>query len=211
MIRAAPAAPDGCAHTALPSPAQVTDLLDAAEALYPTCQVVLEVDNSSGHGAHREKALNAKKMAGLFGNGSIPHSSKLTAGCLGPDALLKAARAPTAPHPAALRTRRLAHSPAAKPARPMPYTRCRAADASPKPPRSLSQIGDIQHFEFREGDAPPWYKPGLAPAEYVGKAKGMKQILWERGLWREGMLVEIDEDDAKGRDQVCFWLGSSHT
>ena len=27
-------------------------------------------------------------------------------------------------------------------------------------------------------------------------------MLHERGLWREGMLLEIDEDDAKGRDQA---------
>ena len=27
----------------------------------------------------------------------------------------------------------------------------------------------------------------------MGKAKGMKQALWERGLWKEGMLVEIDD------------------
>ena len=27
-------------------------------------------------------------------------------------------------------------------------------------------------------------------------------MLYERGLWREGMLLEIDEDDAKGRDQA---------
>ena len=65
------------------------------------------------------------------------------------------------------------------------------------------------YFYFREGDPPPFYKPGLAPSEYVGKAKGMKQVLWERGLWVEGMLVDIAEDDPKGRDQVtptsaCF-------
>ena len=66
------------------------------------------------------------------------------------------------------------------------------------------QVGDIQHFYFREGDPPPWYKPNLPPSEYIGKAKGMKQIMWERGLWKDGMLVDIDEDDQKGRDQV--WL-----
>lgn len=70
---------------------QVIDLLDVVEALYPTCQLVLEVDQSSNHGAHRSNALNAKTMAGGFGNGSIPHSSKMTEGCLGPDALLKVA------------------------------------------------------------------------------------------------------------------------
>ena len=64
------------------------------------------------------------------------------------------------------------------------------------------QVGDIQYFEFREGDAAPWYKPGLSASEYVGKAKGMKQVLYERGLWKEGMLVDIAEDDPKGRDQV---------
>ena len=64
------------------------------------------------------------------------------------------------------------------------------------------KVGDIQYFEFREGDAAPWYKPGLSASEYVGKAKGMKQVLYERGLWKEGMLVDIAEDDPKGRDQV---------
>ena len=36
----------------------------------------------------------------------------------------------------------------------------------------------------------------------MGKAKGKKQILWERGLFVEGMLEKISEDDPKGRDQV---------
>ena len=30
----------------------------------------------------------------------------------------------------------------------------------------------------------------------------MKQVLYERGLWKDGMLVEIADDDPKGRDQV---------
>ena len=37
--------------------------------------------------------------------------------------------------------------------------------------------------------------------EYVGLAKGKKQILFERGLWKEGMVEKVDEDDPKGRDQ----------
>ena len=71
----------------------MVDLLDVCEAVFPQCQVCLEVDNSSGHGAHRSNALNAKAMAANFGFGSIPHSSMMTAGCLGPGAVLKA-RAP---------------------------------------------------------------------------------------------------------------------
>ena len=63
----------------------------------------------------------------------------------------------------------------------------------PLPPHTAGRRHPT-HFYFQEGDDPPWYKPGLAAAEYVGKAKGMKQILWERALWKEGMLVEIDEE-----------------
>ena len=62
-------------------------------------------------------------------------------------------------------------------------------------------MGDIQYFEFQEDDPLPFYHPHLAASEYVGKAKGIKQVLYERGLWRDGMLLEIDENDAKGCDQ----------
>lgn len=47
--------------------------------------------------------------------------------------------------------------------------------------------GDTQYLYFQPSDPPPFYKPELRREEYVGKAKGMKQILWERGLWMSGM------------------------
>lgn len=50
-------------------------------------------------------------------------------------------------------------------------------------------------------DAPPFYKPDLSPAQYVGQAKGKKQILYERGMWLANMVERVDEDDPKGRDQ----------
>ncbi|CAB1115743.1 unnamed protein product [Ectocarpus sp. CCAP 1310/34] len=53
---------------------------------------------------------------------------------------------------------------------------------TPNPPP-----GTIQHFTLRRGDAPPFHSPYLRPAEYVGKLKGMRQILWERGLLVKGM------------------------
>jgi hypothetical protein len=66
---------------------------------------------------------------------------------------------------------------------------------------------DTQHFRFRaadetggSADSPPVYKPSLAAEEYIGKAKGMKQILWERGLWVEGMVDKVADDDSV-RDQ----------
>ncbi|CAB1098930.1 unnamed protein product [Ectocarpus sp. CCAP 1310/34] len=47
--------------------------------------------------------------------------------------------------------------------------------------------GTIQHLTFRRGDAPPFHSPHLRQAGYVGKLKGMRQILWERGLLVKGM------------------------
>ena len=75
--------------------------------------------------------------------------------------------------------------------------------------------GDTQIFFFGEGMPPPWYKPNapkydrptgkrdkegrdLVEEGYVGKAKGMKQVLWERGLWKEGMVKRLEEDAEGG-------------
>ena len=47
--------------------------------------------------------------------------------------------------------------------------------------------GAVQHLVFQSGDDPPFYARHLDPSEYVGKLKGMRQILWERGLLKECM------------------------
>jgi hypothetical protein len=40
----------------------------------------------------------------------------------------------------------------------------------------------------------------VAVEGFEGKAKGMQQVLWERGLWKKGMIQKIDVDkDKKGR------------
>ena len=56
-------------------------------------------------------------------------------------------------------------------------------------PPTLVQLkkGDVQHMVFQENDPPPFYRPCMRPADYVGKPKGIKQILFERGLFVEGM------------------------
>lgn len=74
--------------------------------------------------------------------------------------------------------------------------------------------GDLQFFYFRSADErrldgatdgmpdpPPFYRPDLSPNDYIGLAKGKKQILYERGLWKPGMVEKVDDDDPKGRDQ----------
>ena len=73
------------------------------------------------------------------------------------------------------------------------------------------QVGQLQYFYYRSAeergdrkpDPPPFYLPAtFAPERYVGQAKGKKQVLWERGLWKDGMIEKVDDDDPKGRDQV---------
>lgn len=51
------------------------------------------------------------------------------------------------------------------------------------------KVGDIQHLYFQENDPPPFYKPRAN--DYIGKAKGVRQILFERGLLTaDGHLVD---------------------
>ena len=49
---------------------------------------------------------------------------------------------------------------------------------------------DVQHMVFQERDDPPFYAPYLQPQEYVGKPKGIRQVLWERGLLKADMSLE---------------------
>ena len=42
----------------------------------------------------------------------------------------------------------------------------------------------------------------------MGQAKGKKQVLWEWGLWKEGMILTIDDTDERGRSQD---LSMDHT
>ena len=60
--------------------------------------------------------------------------------------------------------------------------------ASPDPDiYRILKKGEPQHFIFQENDPPPFYE--LTAQDYVGKPKGVKQIAYERGLWRDGMVL----------------------
>jgi hypothetical protein len=75
------------------------------------------------------------------------------------------------------------------------------------------QVGDTQRMIFAEDDPPPHFKPDApkydqpatdgkkAVEGYIGKPKGLKQVLWERGLWKDGMIQDIKDNDKKGRDK----------
>jgi hypothetical protein len=67
------------------------------------------------------------------------------------------------------------------------------------PGRTL-QVGDTQRMVFAEDDPPPHFKPDApkydqpeingkkAVGGYIGKPKGLKQVLWERVFWKDGMF-----------------------
>eukprot|EP00951_Prasinocladus_malaysianus_P004373 scaffold30728_cov33-Prasinocladus_malaysianus.AAC.1 len=55
------------------------------------------------------------------------------------------------------------------------------------------QVGDVQHMQFQEGDSPPWYAPQTKAEDYVGKPKGLKQLLWERGFLSNDTQLTLKE------------------
>ena len=61
-------------------------------------------------------------------------------------------------------------------------------------PKVKKKKGDIQHMTFQENDPPPFYRPTIPPQQYVGQPKGMKQVLFERGLYVEGMTEKGPKD-----------------
>ena len=152
---------------------QCRDIIDCIHVLYPGYQVVVEVDWSAGHAKKAEGALNANDMNMTVG-GKQTHlrpgtGSTVSEGCLGPS-------------PATLRQR-------------MPDGSIKEIDCKLKP-------GQTQHFTFKEGDPPPFFDLSAPPEDildsnnnvlkegYIGKPKGLKQVLWERGLWEDGLDVD---------------------
>ena len=59
---------------------------------------------------------------------------------------------------------------------------------------------------FVENDPPPFYRPGLQADKYVGKPKGMKQVLFERGLYVAGMTEDGKNGNADDASSYKFVL-----
>jgi hypothetical protein len=64
----------------------------------------------------------------------------------------------------------------------------------------------FQAMVFQEGDPPPFYKPNLQPDKYVNKPKGMRQIAYERGLWRDGMTENGTNGNADDNSSLKYVL-----
>ena len=90
------------------------------------------------------------------------------------------------------------------------------------------KLGDTQHMEFSsDTDFPPSFyalnaarddcakldKKGkevtnnkddvVVVKGWAGKAKGLNQVLWERSLWKDGMVMKVKLDDEHGQD-MCM-------
>jgi hypothetical protein len=90
------------------------------------------------------------------------------------------------------------------------------------------KVGEVQTMEFSDdaGAPPPFYATDASREDFLkvdkhnvpvtnskgknvtvegwaSKAKGLKQVLWERGLWKDDMVQRVKPDDAKGQD-MCM-------
>ena len=132
---------------------QVRDVLDVYAALMPDYQVMMQVDHSAGHAAKKEGALNTNTMNAGPG-GAQAHLRRSTM-----------TAGCIGPHPAV-----------------MTLGDGTVVDCK-------LQAGDVQEFNFpaaAEAGRPavPFFdRQPDNPAHYFGMAKGMKQVLFERGWW----------------------------
>ena len=70
--------------------------------------------------------------------------------------------------------------------------------------------GDVQHNIFHEEDGPPFYLPNFDPNQYINKPKGIRQVLWERGLLKPDMTLDGNWVDGPGNNPVRDFSTSAH-
>jgi hypothetical protein len=67
--------------------------------------------------------------------------------------------------------------------------------------KALLEVGGVQHFAFRRGDRVNPYDAEkctlVKENKHVGELKGLRQILWERGLWQPGEKLTLEEGRAR--------------
>ena len=163
--------------------AQTLDVIDWYEMTNPGKQLILETDWSSGHAKGAPGLPNVQHMAQKWGSANAQYMdiepSEMTAECLGSE------RAIMYKH----RTNHTYHT------QDNIAQRLVAVDCKLK-------VGQKQSFTFLENDPPPFYAPNTPKYDikegakvtqrgYVGCRKGTKQLSFERGLWRPGMVASM--------------------
>lgn len=67
-------------------------------------------------------------------------------------------------------------------------------------------VGDVQHFVFAWGDAvnpADRHDYGVRAGKHIGHPKGLRQVLWERGLWDPDTKPNLSKADAARRLRLC--------
>ena len=179
---------------------QVVDILDCFDWLHrdDPKQMVLLCDWSAGHAKHREGGLNA--TAASVGYGGVQpamRDSTVTTGCLGDARVKRKVKLPGGGTAWVEQNRVLqdgsVQSMQYRPSTPddpipsdgPPFD---APDAPVKDFIPENHPSKMKYVRPKKGQpAPPRVEVANIVEGYAGKPKGLKQILWERGLWKEGM------------------------
>jgi hypothetical protein len=181
---------------------QCVQFVNAVEILYPTMQIVLEVDHSSGHLKEQSDGSMVNAMNVRWGGkASAKRDTVIEEGCLGPD-------------PPVLNGRQLTIGSVQRMVfeddSPPPFQDINV----PKYDREMTPDEKIQALEkmrrskaqkARKGGQDiadvPDVQPSFTILGYVGKNKGIFQILYERGLYKDKMKGR-QTDTAKERFEM---------
>lgn len=176
---------------------QVVDVMDCFDVIYPDKQLMIEVDHSAGHTKFREDGLHVGSMNTKYGGKQkILRDTVMTEGCLGPGEAkmyLNGGQWSTQfIEGATERTVDLKLQ--------LGDTQCMAFAADAPPPFYSwgAPATDVMGTKGRDKRAKRSAVEGIVGSAdgggfavvqegYVGKQKGMKQVLWERGLYVDGM------------------------
>lgn len=185
--------------------AQLEELIDCFDIVEPNRQLLLELDWSSGHTKMDENSLTASKMnASWGGKQPVMRSTTVTADCLGEGALLKPGdlqslifvQGDAPPHfdPTAQPYEHVEKRPPKKPRKKRNQRKDHPDDddGGTVNIEEIAKEKDDQH-ESAQLRRVVVDSDGLVETTipgYVGKPKGLKQILFERGLYKPKMTVD---------------------
>ncbi|CAM9286210.1 unnamed protein product [Sphacelaria rigidula] len=179
----------------------VVDAMDVLEVIEPEKQIVFEVDHSAGHAKMREDGLHTSSMNVKYGGRQkVLRDTTMTEGCLGSaqatmyklgETWSTEYRVGATPHPKKLKvgdTKCMTF----KSGDPPPFYDVDAPEVNTKMVRKKTpkkkDSAPVPEGKGTEGatssteETEEYIKEG-----YIGKAKGIKQVLWERGLWLDQM------------------------
>ncbi|CAM9852217.1 unnamed protein product [Sphacelaria rigidula] len=179
---------------------QFVDVMDVLEVIEKDKQIVFEVDHSAGHSKMREDGLHTSYMNVKYGGTQrMLRNTKVTEGLYSPGAK---------PYPRKLAvgdTQRMVFQAGDPPPfydvdAPQRDTKEVREKASNKNDNALvSEGGGTEGATSATATTEEWIREC-----YVGKPKGMKQVLWERGLWVDKMRTG---DEVQPEENMATVLG----